>query len=76
MEELVVYALFSTRVAPEEKRAMAEALVETPQSKDFHLGRPDFPIISEDTTLASLIGPESWTVFHTLHLDQAQVTGE
>ena len=79
--EMVPLALFSTEVPIAERRAVAVSLlnvkpdgsVTSPQNRfGTGFGKPNFPTdITLSTTLADLVGEDSWFLFHTLQLDPA-----
>ena len=80
-EEMVPLALFSSVVPHDHRRALADRLLEVqpdfpvtnPQGRfGTGLGKPRFPDdLTEKTTLADFVGPDSWYLFHHLKLDWA-----
>ena len=63
VEETVVYALFSDNLDEEHKKPLAQKLFSVPRPDSFCRGPPDLTqIIDQNTTLANLIGPESWSL--------------
>ncbi|KAG0728825.1 hypothetical protein GWK47_031683 [Chionoecetes opilio] len=82
--EMVRLALFSTKVPADERRALASSLLAikpdekllAPQNRfGMGFGKPKFPDdISATTTLAQLVGPDSWYTFHLLQLDDSFLT--
>ena len=65
--EIVVFSLCSPLVTDEDKSTIASKLMCEKQT-EFAFGRPDFPIIREDTQLPDLVTPSSWFIFHMLGL--------
>lgn len=67
-EEVIPFALFSKHplMTNALKKEMADQLLLTPIPENFRLGKPVFKKIGLDTTLTSLIGPESHSLFHIL----------
>ena len=45
---------------------MTEALLQIPRPRNFPVGKPDFPVMTRDTSLESLVGPKSWLLFELL----------
>ena len=77
--DLVPLALFSQLVPPAERRALADKLLTLdPSSASLKptqrfgtgFGKPVFPSnVTESTTLADLVGPDSWHTIHILQID-------
>ena len=67
-QELIPFALFSTKVSNSQKRSMADQLCTVEKPQNFRVGKPVFPKIAENTTLADLIGPESHFIFAALDI--------
>ena len=68
-EETAVFALFSDHsdMTNEMKKRIATKLLETPRPSQFRRGVPFLRCpISESTTIADLIGPNSWFIFEAL----------
>ena len=60
-EETVVYALFSANLDEKHKKALVQKLLTVPRAESFRRRPPNFTqIIDRNTTLANIIGPESW----------------
>ena len=78
-EEMVPLALWSTKVSSAEHRALADRLLAlkpvtaliTPMNRfGTGFGKPKFPAqITLSTTLADLVGADSWLTFNILQLD-------
>ena len=76
---MILLALFSSVVPMHERRGLADkllsiqpmALVDQPLERfGTGFGKPAFPVdITESTTLADLVGPDSWYMMHILQLD-------
>jgi hypothetical protein len=73
-EALVVFAIFNGNLSEFTRSMLARKLWETPKPKEFTLGKPKFPIRSVDEIplLHSLIGPNSWLLFHVMRLHSSQ----
>ena len=57
----MVYALFSDNLDEEHKKALAQKLLSVPRPDSFRCGPPYLTqIIDRNTTLANLIGLNSW----------------
>ena len=67
-EELVPFALFSNIVPDNMKQNIASKLMSVPEPEHFRLGKPVFRQVNRQTSLVDLIGPESHTLFHALHI--------
>lgn len=78
--EMIPLALWSDKVPADERRALADRLLAvksdnaliTPQHRfGTGFGKPRFPTdtITMSTTLADLVGPDSWFIFYNLQLD-------
>ena len=65
-QEVVVFALFSNNVSNDTKQSIAMRLSSCEKPQCFRKGKPLFPAIQEETTLADLVGPESYLLFETL----------
>jgi hypothetical protein len=52
-----------------QKQDMATRLLATPMPENFRLGKPLFHQVSRETTLITLIGPESHTLFRVLNVN-------
>jgi hypothetical protein len=78
-EEMVPLALFSSKVPPEQRRALADKLLAIKPTTErvaplnrfgTGFGKPVFPsTVTPSTTLADLAGPDSWFTFHILELN-------
>ena len=83
-EEMVPLALFSSKVPPEQRRALADKLLAikptservTPLNRfGTGFGKPVFPsAVTLSTNLADLAGPDSWFTFHILQLNSEFLT--
>jgi len=83
-EEMVPLAIFSTSTPSATRRAIADSLIaikpanglKVPQHRSgMGFGKPVFPTtISPTTTLADLVGADSWFFFEILQLDPAFLT--
>ena len=61
LEETAVYALFSDNLDKEHKKLIPKKFVSCPPPDSFLRGPPNLTqIIDRNTTLANLIGSESW----------------
>ncbi|ELU11830.1 hypothetical protein CAPTEDRAFT_188638 [Capitella teleta] len=77
--EMVPLALFSNRVPDEERQLLGSRLLSIkpevpamPSSRyDTGFGKPAFPIMTESTSLADLVTPDSWWIFKLLNLDSS-----
>lgn len=77
--EMVPLALWSNKVPADERHALVERLLAVkpdnaliaPQHRfGTGFGQPRFPnTITMSTTLADLVGPDSWFIFHNLQLE-------
>ena len=67
-QELVVLSLFSNKVSEDEK------LVSCEKPDDWKPEKPSIPELQPTTTLASLVGVKSWTMFHVLGLESDWVS--
>jgi len=77
--EMIPLALFSSLVPMHERRDLADKLLSIQpmapvdqllQRFGTGFGKPAFPVdITESTTLADLVGPDSWCMMHILQLD-------
>jgi len=69
-EEVVPFVLFSNNpaVTEEIKQEIARKIMITPIPENFRLGKPVFRSIASDTTLTDLVGPDSHTLFQSLHI--------
>jgi len=78
--EMIPFALWSDKVPEDDRRALADKLLAlkpdnaliTPQHRfGTGFGKPRFPndTITISTTLADLVGPDSWFIFYSLQLD-------
>ena len=69
-ESLVVFGLFDKDLDMGTKTAMARSLTNIPKPAIFQPGKPVFPtnrfLHGNQVTLDSLIGPQSWVLFHLL----------
>src|SRR5678815_5441797 len=65
-EECAVFSLFSNRLSSSERQIIARTWHRIPQSSEFEIGNPTFPILTNSRKLTSLIGPKSWFLFHSL----------
>ena len=83
--EMVPLALWSDKVPADDRRALADRLLTfkpdnalaNPQHRFGEgFGKPRFPeeTITMSTTLADLVGPDSWFIFHILELDSEFMT--
>ena len=68
-EEVVVFSMFSNKVNSDTKQQLASKLLTTPKPNRFILGKPSFPNLDENSTITSLIGPKSWSLFQILNVD-------
>lgn len=85
-EEMVPLALWSKKVPAEERKAIAASMLifkpkfdQAIPEKRFgtEFGKPMFPMeITLSTTLASLVGKDSWFLFHLLKIDSKFLTAE
>ena len=83
-EELVPLALFSSKVPDDDRCAMADSLLAVKRGSELirpgnrfgtGYGKPKFPAdVSLSTTLANMVGPDSWFTFHALHLNPEFLT--
>ncbi|KAJ4930285.1 hypothetical protein JOQ06_019290 [Pogonophryne albipinna] len=79
--EMLPLALFSNKVPADERRALADAILEhkpddlpmrAPQQRfGTGFGKPKFPVLSPTTRLADLANPDCWFGMHQLHIDPA-----
>ena len=79
--EMLPLALFSTKVPAEERRALADAILDhkpddlpmqAPQQRfGTGFGKPKFPVLSPTTRLADLANPDCWFGMHQLNIDPA-----
>lgn len=76
--ELLVFALFGTAVPNSERRALADAMLAAkPQDIPSRpsnrygtgFGKPVFPTLHEETTLADVVGVDSWWTVNVLDLN-------
>jgi hypothetical protein len=69
-EEIVPFALFSKLpvMTSRLKQNIASKLLATPIPERLRMGKPLFPKVCCDTSLADLIGPESHTLFQSLDI--------
>jgi hypothetical protein len=84
--EMVPLALWSNKVPVDTRRALADSLlaakpdnaVTNPQQKfGTGFGKPRFPTdVPMSTTLADLVGPDSWFMFHVLELNSEFLTND
>ena len=66
-EENVVMSLFSNRINDDQKSRIASRILTFPKPGDFKIAKPKHPVsIDKTTTLESLVGANSWTLFHVL----------
>jgi len=80
-EEMVPLALWSSKVPPQERKAIANAMLASkPNSTNaafklqcrygMDFGKPKFPKhLTANTTLSDLVGVDSWFLFYLLELD-------
>ena len=76
--------IWSSKVPAAELQALADRLLAVKPNSDRQpaqqhrfgtgYGKPKFPVNVESKTLAGLVGPESWLVFHILQLDSQFLT--
>ena len=59
----MVFSLFSNRLTEDEKSRMAGNLLTQERPSQYKLKKPDFPKLHPNTTLTSLVGPLSWSLF-------------
>ena len=67
-EEVVPFAMCSSLLSKGEKEDIAKKLRETARPEAFTPGKPKFPILSPNTELTDLLGPNSWLIFKLLGL--------
>lgn len=68
-QELVVFGLFDNSIDPAIRSSMAAELLQCVRPGYFTPGKPDFPPMANVSTLAQLIGPRSWLLFHLLNVE-------
>ncbi len=73
-EPLVIFAIFNEKLSEFTRSMLARKLWETPRPKEFIVRKPKFPIksIYDMLLLHSLIGPNSWLLFHVMRLHASQ----
>ena len=71
--QLVILGLFDKELESATKEEMAKVLHQTPRGF-IPLGKPNFPIMAPGvrTSMADLIGPESWLLFELFDLEGPQ----
>lgn len=84
--ELVPLALFSSRVPDDDKRQLADKLVEVKPTENLQIptdrfgtgfGKPKFPSkVTSSSTLADFVTTDSWYFFHLLQLDSSFLVEE
>ena len=66
-EENVVMSLFSNRINDDQKSRIASRILTFSKPGDFKMAKPKHMVsIDKTTTLESLVGANSWTLFHVL----------
>ena len=67
-EELVVFGLFDSELPADERRKMADKLLQTRRPPTFQIGKPVFPVdlMCASPQLDSFIGERSWLIFDKL----------
>jgi len=67
----VVLARFSNDTFTGDKKAMAKSLLRCKKKSSKTLSLQKMLVLSESTTLADLIGPDSWTLFDILNVSSS-----
>ena len=67
-QEIVPFSLFSSRVPNKLKHDIALKILSVERPEGFRRGKPVFPEINNNTTLADLVGPESYFLFDVLKI--------
>ena len=66
-EENVVLSLFSNKIDEDKKSCIASKILTFIKPTDFKNSKPKQPVVVDTTTtLESLVGAKSWTLFHIL----------
>ena len=78
VEETVIYALFSDNLDEKHETALLQKLLSMPRPDSFRRAPPklNLNIIDRNTTLANLIGPESWFYWRNLKLTVSGYNGQ
>src|SRR6218665_4228795 len=69
-EQRVVFALVDYAVDVEEKVSIIEKLLDQEIHPEFIPRKPTLPVVTKETKLTDLIGPESWILFQILGVEK------
>ena len=70
---MVLLALADDDVEEDEKIKMMRSLVEFYIPNEFRVGKPELPVVSKDTELSQLVGPQSWLLLKVADVPDGEV---